>query len=78
MKNYVVISSYTHAGADLLDYRPYLESKYHDAFDDFDLAELQPLADEFDPSVEKVAAGLYAIPTGAQSFAFREQVTVTL
>jgi predicted TIM-barrel fold metal-dependent hydrolase len=30
---YVVISSDTHCGADLLDYKPYLESKYHDEFD---------------------------------------------
>jgi predicted TIM-barrel fold metal-dependent hydrolase len=32
-KNYVVISSDTHCGADLLDYKPYLEKKYHDEFD---------------------------------------------
>ena len=30
---YTVISSDCHAGADLLDYRPYLESTYHDDFD---------------------------------------------
>ena len=31
---YLVISADCHAGADLLDYRPYLESRYHDEFDD--------------------------------------------
>ena len=30
---YVIISADCHAGADLLDYRPYLESKWHDDFD---------------------------------------------
>jgi predicted TIM-barrel fold metal-dependent hydrolase len=32
-KNYVVISSDTHCGADLHDYKPYLEREYHDEFD---------------------------------------------
>src|SRR5579871_1670924 len=30
---YTVISADCHAGADLYDYRPYLESRYHDEFD---------------------------------------------
>ncbi|MCX4822168.1 amidohydrolase [Streptomyces sp. NBC_01142] len=30
---YTVISADCHAGADLLDYKPYLEKKYHDEFD---------------------------------------------
>ncbi|KIZ17918.1 amidohydrolase family protein [Streptomyces natalensis] len=30
---YTVISADCHAGADLLDYKPYLESRHHDAFD---------------------------------------------
>jgi predicted TIM-barrel fold metal-dependent hydrolase len=30
---YVVISADTHAGADLLDYRPYLDREFHDEFD---------------------------------------------
>ena len=29
-KNYVTISSDTHCGANLLDYKPYLEKKYHE------------------------------------------------
>ncbi len=33
MDRYVVISSDCHAGADLRDYRPYLEAQYHDEFD---------------------------------------------
>ena len=32
---YVVISSDGHAGADLLDYKPYLEAKYHEEFDEW-------------------------------------------
>ena len=44
----------------------------------FDLDVLQPLADQFGPSVDEVAAGLDAIPDGAQSFAFRERVTAVL
>jgi predicted TIM-barrel fold metal-dependent hydrolase len=30
---YVIISTDAHAGADLLEYKPYLEKKYHDEFD---------------------------------------------
>lgn len=32
-ERYTVISADCHAGADLLDYKPYLESRHHDAFD---------------------------------------------
>jgi predicted TIM-barrel fold metal-dependent hydrolase len=32
-ERYTVISADCHAGADLLDYRPYLERRYHDDFD---------------------------------------------
>ncbi|MER6100786.1 amidohydrolase family protein [Streptomyces sp. NPDC001832] len=32
-ERYTVISADCHAGADLLDYKPYLETKYHDDFD---------------------------------------------
>jgi len=35
MDRYIVISSDCHAGADLRDYRPFLESAYHAAFDDW-------------------------------------------
>jgi predicted TIM-barrel fold metal-dependent hydrolase len=31
--NYIVVSTDTHAGADLLDYKPYLEKEWHDEFD---------------------------------------------
>ena len=30
---YTVISADCHAGADLRDYKPYLERRYHDEFD---------------------------------------------
>ena len=32
-EHYVVISADCHGGADIADYRPYLESRYHDDFD---------------------------------------------
>jgi predicted TIM-barrel fold metal-dependent hydrolase len=32
-RNYATISTDTHCGADLKDYKPYLEKKYHDEFD---------------------------------------------
>src|SRR5262245_9075377 len=32
-RRYVLISSDAHAGADLLDYKPYLEREFHDEFD---------------------------------------------
>ncbi|MCY4272838.1 MAG: hypothetical protein OXF00_09360 [bacterium] len=35
MKHHIVISADTHCGADLRDYRPYLESRYHDEFDEW-------------------------------------------
>ena len=31
--NYVVISADCHGGANIVDYRPYLEPRYHDDFD---------------------------------------------
>src|SRR5665213_737840 len=33
MHRYTVISSDCHAGADLADYRPYLETRWHEEFD---------------------------------------------
>jgi predicted TIM-barrel fold metal-dependent hydrolase len=33
--NYVVVSADCHGGANVADYRPYLESRYHDDFDDW-------------------------------------------
>jgi predicted TIM-barrel fold metal-dependent hydrolase len=43
--NYVVISTDGHCGADLLDYKPYLESKYHDDFDSWASTYHDPWAD---------------------------------
>ena len=39
---------------------------------DFDLDQLNPLAEQFGPRVDAVMAGLDAIPEGAASMAFRE------
>ncbi|MFD5076932.1 amidohydrolase family protein [Streptomyces sp. NPDC058371] len=42
---YTVISADCHAGADLLDYRPYLASRHHEAFDAWAAAYVNPYAD---------------------------------
>ncbi|HWE55087.1 MAG TPA: amidohydrolase family protein [Acidimicrobiales bacterium] len=42
---YVVISADTHAGADLLDYKPYLASQFHDAFDEWAKSYISPFDD---------------------------------
>ncbi|GAO12481.1 amidohydrolase family protein [Streptomyces lydicamycinicus] len=42
---YTVISADCHAGADLLDYRPYLESRYHEAFDAWAASYVNPHED---------------------------------
>jgi predicted TIM-barrel fold metal-dependent hydrolase len=42
---YTVISSDCHAGADLLDYRDHLESRYHEQFDEWAAAFVNPYAD---------------------------------
>ena len=45
MSRYCVISADCHAGADLRDYRPYLESRYHEAFDRWADAYVNPFGD---------------------------------
>jgi hypothetical protein len=50
--HYVVISSDSHAGADILDYKPYLESKWHDEFDAWAAAYGNPW-DFVDPRLDK-------------------------
>lgn len=42
---YTVISADCHAGADLLDYRPYLEKKHHEAFDAWAAGYVNPYED---------------------------------
>ncbi|WP_406386464.1 amidohydrolase family protein [Streptomyces sp. NBC_01618] len=44
-ERYTVISADCHAGADLLDYRPYLEAKYHDDFDAWASSYVNPYED---------------------------------
>lgn len=44
-ERYTVISADCHAGADLLDYKPYLEAGYHDDFDAWAAAYVNPYAD---------------------------------
>jgi predicted TIM-barrel fold metal-dependent hydrolase len=45
MDRYTVISSDCHAGADLLAYRPYLESRHHEAFDRWAASFVNPFGD---------------------------------
>ena len=47
--HYVVISSDCHAGADLLDYRPYLDAAYRDEFDAWVETFVNPFADLAEP-----------------------------
>ncbi|GGR91448.1 hypothetical protein GCM10010252_32710 [Streptomyces aureoverticillatus] len=42
---YTVISADCHAGADLLDYKPYLEKRHHDAFDAWAATYVNPYED---------------------------------
>jgi len=49
-RRYTVISSDAHAGADLLDYRPYLASRWHDDFDDWAATYVNPFADLLAPT----------------------------
>jgi predicted TIM-barrel fold metal-dependent hydrolase len=42
---YIVISSDGHAGAEMQDYRPYLERRYHDEFDDWAKSYVNPFED---------------------------------
>lgn len=42
---YTVISADCHAGADLLDYKPYLEKRYHEQFDAWAASYVNPYED---------------------------------
>ncbi|MET8945516.1 amidohydrolase family protein [Streptomyces sp. NPDC004542] len=48
-----VISADCHAGADLLDYRPYLERRYHEDFDAWAAAYVNPYADLLADSADR-------------------------
>jgi predicted TIM-barrel fold metal-dependent hydrolase len=67
--HYVVISSDSHAGADLLDYKPYLESKWHGEFDAWAASYSNPW-DFVDPRLEKPGFdfGETEVLTGAASW----------
>ena len=53
MDRYIVISSDCHAGADLLDYKPYLESRFHDDFDRWAAAFVNPFGDLERPDADR-------------------------
>lgn len=50
---YVVISADTHAGADVLGYRPYLESRFHDEFDAWAASYESPYDDLVDATANR-------------------------
>lgn len=50
---YIVISADCHAGADLRDYKPFLEKKYHDAFDDWAAHYVNPFGDLEQPDANR-------------------------
>jgi predicted TIM-barrel fold metal-dependent hydrolase len=67
--HYVVISSDSHAGADIVDYKPYLESRWHDEFDEWARNYTNPW-DFVDPRLERddFDFGEVEILTGAASW----------
>lgn len=50
---YTVISADCHAGADLRDYKPFLESRYHDEFDDWADHYVNPFGDLATPDADR-------------------------
>jgi predicted TIM-barrel fold metal-dependent hydrolase len=60
-QHYVVISTDGHAGAQLLEYRPYLESRYYDAFDAWASSYYDPWAeiDANSPVNERMGVASY-------------------
>ncbi len=53
MDRYIVISADCHAGADLRDYKPYLEARYHDDFDDWADHFVNPYGDLVKPDADR-------------------------
>ena len=53
MDRYVVISSDCHAGADMLEYRSYLESPLHEEFDAWAAAFVNPFGDLVRPDADR-------------------------
>ncbi len=53
MDRYLVISADCHAGADLRDYKPFLEAKYHDDFDAWAESYINPFGDLVQPDANR-------------------------
>jgi predicted TIM-barrel fold metal-dependent hydrolase len=53
MERYVVISADCHAGAELYEYKPFLEKRYHEAFDDWAEQYVNPYADLNRPDADR-------------------------
>jgi predicted TIM-barrel fold metal-dependent hydrolase len=53
LDRYVVISADCHAGADLLAYKPYLERRWHDEFDEWAAGFVNPFGDLRSPDADR-------------------------
>ena len=53
VERYIVISADCHAGADLRDYKEFLEARYHDAFDDWADHYVNPYGDLVRPDADR-------------------------
>ena len=53
MDRYIVISADCHAGADMRDYKPFLESRYHEEFDDWADHFVNPYGDLVKPDADR-------------------------
>jgi predicted TIM-barrel fold metal-dependent hydrolase len=63
-RNYVLVSTDGHAGADVLGYRPYLDSRWHDEFDAWaaDFHDGWEVVDAGSPDSSRVGAASYLDP----------------
>ena len=52
-ERYTIISADCHAGADVPSYKPYLESRYHDDFDEWSASYVNPYADLAEPDAHR-------------------------
>ncbi|MEY9872991.1 putative TIM-barrel fold metal-dependent hydrolase [Streptacidiphilus sp. MAP12-33] len=52
-ERYTIVSADCHAGADLLDYRPYLSSRHHEAFDAWAAQYVNPFTDLMAPEATR-------------------------
>jgi predicted TIM-barrel fold metal-dependent hydrolase len=68
-KNYIVVSTDGHCGADLRAYKPYLESRYHDRFDEWadSYHDMWAQIDEANPIERRVGHASFEAPLNWES-----------